>query len=99
MIKIKWMQQDQVRAAGLGGSSRIRWEQQDQVGAAGPVESSRIWEGAQVQSSILIKKKRKFSSCTRKFRRDRVSDTRKGFLIFEEMRKYLVIYEEAVSQI
>ncbi len=24
---------------------------------------------------------------------------RKGFLIYEEMRKYLVIYEEAVSQI
>ncbi len=23
---------------------------------------------------------------------------RKGFLIYEEMRKYLVIYEEAVSQ-
>jgi hypothetical protein len=24
---------------------------------------------------------------------------RKGFLIYEEMRKYLVIYEEAVSKI
>jgi hypothetical protein len=24
---------------------------------------------------------------------------RKGFLIFEEMRKYLAIYEEAVSQV
>ncbi len=27
------------------------------------------------------------------------SHMRKGFLIFEEMRKYLVIYEEAVSHI
>ncbi len=26
------------------------------------------------------------------------SCTRKGFLIYEEMRKYLVIYKEAVSQ-
>ncbi len=27
------------------------------------------------------------------------SNMRKGFLIYEEMRKYLVIYEEAVSHI
>jgi hypothetical protein len=28
-----------------------------------------------------------------------VAKLRKGFLIYEEMRKYLVIYEEAVSPI
>jgi hypothetical protein len=28
-----------------------------------------------------------------------VSKSRKGFLIYEETRKYLVIYEEAVSHI
>jgi hypothetical protein len=50
----------------------------------------------------LIKKKTKFFSCIRKFRWDRLQShtvycMRKGFLIYEEMRKYLTIYEEAVS--
>ncbi len=48
--------------------------------------------------STLIKKKRKFSSYIRKFRWDQLY-MKKGFLIYEEMRKYLVIYEEAVSHI
>ncbi len=50
----------------------------------------------------LIKKKRRFSSYIRKFRWDRVQShmyMRKGSLIYEEMRKYLAIYEEAVSHI
>jgi hypothetical protein len=38
----------------------------------------------------------------RKFRHERLQShtyVRKGFLIYEEMRKYLVIFEEAVSHI
>jgi hypothetical protein len=52
--------------------------------------------------STLIKKKRKFSSNIRKFRWERLQShtyMRKGFLIYEEMRKYLVIHEEAISHI
>jgi hypothetical protein len=50
--------------------------------------------------SILIKKKTKFSSYIRKFRSVAKSYMRKGFLIYEEMRKYLtMLYEEADSQI
>ncbi len=45
------------------------------------------------------KKKRKFSSYIRKFRAVAESYKTKGFLIYEEMRKYLTIYEEAVSYI
>ncbi len=42
------------------------------------------------QHHALIKKKTKFSSCIRKFRWDRLqSHIWKGFLIYEEMRKYL----------
>jgi hypothetical protein len=44
--------------------------------------------------ATLIKKKIKFSSHIRKFRWDLL-----GFLIYEEMRKYLTIYEEAVRHI
>jgi hypothetical protein len=44
------------------------------------------------RQAILIKKKKKFSYI-RKFRRDRCK------VIYEEMRKYLVIYEEAVNHI
>jgi hypothetical protein len=49
----------------------------------------------------LIKNKIKFSSYIRKFRRERLQSytSRKGFLIYEEMRKYLVIFEEPVSHI
>jgi hypothetical protein len=50
---------------------------------------------------ILIKKI-KFSSYIRKFRVEHAvakSYMRKGFLIYEEMRKYFPIYEEALSQI
>jgi hypothetical protein len=74
-----WDQQDQVGAAGSGGSSRIMWDQQDQVGAAGSgwsrvrrEEQHDQGRGTQVQSTTLMKKKRKFSSCIRKFRMDRV---------------------------
>jgi hypothetical protein len=47
------------------------------------------------------KKKSKFSSYIRKFRTGTVpkSYMRKGFLIVEEMRKYLVIFEDVLSQI
>ncbi len=53
-------------------------------------------------SSALIKKKIKFSSYT--VEGDSVGSECKvicedGFLIYEEMRKYLVIYDEAVSHI
>jgi hypothetical protein len=43
----------------------------------------------------------KFSSYIRKFRWDRVAKSymRKGFLIYEEMPKYLTIYEEAFNNI
>jgi hypothetical protein len=50
----------------------------------------------------LLKKKIKFSSYIRRFRQTGAvakSYMRKGFLIYEEMRKYLVIFEEAVSHI
>jgi hypothetical protein len=48
----------------------------------------------------LIKKKMKFSSYIRKFI-VAVTKTymRKGFLIYEKMRIYFPIYEEAVSSI
>jgi hypothetical protein len=46
----------------------------------------------------MMKNKTKFSSYVRKFRWDRLqSHVRKGFLIYEEMRKYLTKYGEAVS--
>ncbi len=47
------------------------------------------------------KKETKFSSYIRKFRWGSVAKSylRKGFLIYEEMRKYLTIFEEAVSHI
>jgi hypothetical protein len=49
----------------------------------------------------LIKKKIKFSSYIRKFISGAVAKSymRIGFLIYEEMRKYCPIYEEAVSHI
>jgi hypothetical protein len=50
--------------------------------------------------TTLIKKKRKFSSYKRNSEGAVAkSYTRKGFLIYEEMRKYLVMYEDAVSHI
>jgi hypothetical protein len=47
----------------------------------------------------MIKKEIKFSS--RKFRRAQLQSQiwRKGFLIYEEKRKYLIIFEEAFSEI
>ncbi len=52
-------------------------------------------------TTTQIKKKTKFSSYIRKFRMELVAKSymRKGFLIYEDMRKYLTIYEEAVSHI
>jgi len=49
----------------------------------------------------MIKKEIKFSSYIRKFRRAQLQSQiwRKGFLIYEEKRKYLIIYEEAFSEI
>ena len=54
------------------------------------------------QAASPIKKKIKFSSYIGKFRVEHAvakSYMRKGFLIYEEMRKYFPIYEEAVSHI
>jgi hypothetical protein len=46
------------------------------------------------------KKENKFSSYIRKFRWDRVQTyLRKSFLVYEEMRKFFPISEEAVSHI
>ncbi len=49
----------------------------------------------------LIKKKTKFSIIYYEIQMGSVAKSymRKGFLIYEEMRKYLTIYEEAVSHI
>ncbi len=45
--------------------------------------------------TTLLKKKRKFSSYIRKFRRDQQIIYEEGLLnIYQEMRKYLVIYED-----
>jgi hypothetical protein len=53
-----------------------------------------------LSSTALIKKKSKFSSYIRKFRVEQLqSHKRKGFLIYEEMRKYFPIYEATVSHI
>jgi hypothetical protein len=53
-----------------------------------------------VLGGTLIKNKIKFSLYIRKFRMEKLqSHMRKGFLIYEELRKYLTIYEEAVSHI
>ncbi len=51
-----------------------------------------------IETDTLIKKKIKFSSYIRKFRGGAVEKSylKKGFLIYEEMRKYFPIYEEAV---
>jgi hypothetical protein len=48
-----------------------------------------------------VKKEIKFSSYIKKFRNGAVAKSymREGFLIYEEIRKYLTIYEEAVSYI
>jgi hypothetical protein len=43
-------------------------------------------------ASTLIKKKMKFSSYIRKFRCKVIPYMRKGFLIYEKMRKYLTMY-------
>jgi hypothetical protein len=51
-----------------------------------------------VRFYALINKKIKFSSYTRKFRVEQLQShiyLRKGFLIYEEMRKYFPIFEEA----
>ncbi len=52
-------------------------------------------------TGTLIKKKIKFSSYAMKFRMEQFAKSymMKGFLIYGEMRKYLLIYEEAVSHI
>jgi hypothetical protein len=47
----------------------------------------------------LIKKKIKFSSHIGNSEWSSCKVMRKGFLIYEEMRKYLAIYEEAISHI
>ena len=53
-----------------------------------------------ISNGTLIKKKIKFFSYIRKFRVEQLkSYMRKGFLIYEEMRKYFPTYEEAVSHI
>jgi hypothetical protein len=49
-------------------------------------------KSGKLASHALIKKKRKFSSYNRKFRAVAKSYMRKGFLIYEEMLKYLTIY-------
>ncbi len=54
--------------------------------------------------ATLIKNKTKFSAYIRKFRWIQMgsgakSYIRKGFLIYEEMRKFFTMYEEAVSHI
>jgi hypothetical protein len=62
----------------------------------------RIWIGALAKERLgsLIKKKTKFSSYIRiQMGSVAKSYMRKGFLIYEEMGKYLTIYEEAVSHI
>ncbi len=50
---------------------------------------------------VLIKKKNKFSSYIRKFRVEQLQSYiyEEGLPNYEEMRKYLTIYEEAVSHI
>ncbi len=55
----------------------------------------------QTEIYTLIKKKIQFFSYIREFKKGAVANyyRRKGFLIYEEMRKYLVTYEEAVSHI
>ena len=59
-----------------------------------------IWQRGE---GALIKKETKFSSYIRKFRWDRVQShiwrRGQGFPIYEEMRKFFTIYEEAVSHI
>jgi hypothetical protein len=63
-------------------------------------ESEHIGQRQVSTNAALIKKKIKLSSYISKFRWERWPShryMRKGFLIYEEMRKYLVIYEEAVS--
>ncbi len=57
------------------------------------------WNMCQVYTD---KKKISFSSYIRKFRVEHAvakSFMKKGFLIYEEMRKYFPIYEEAVGHI
>jgi hypothetical protein len=53
------------------------------------------------QNYTLLKKKIKFSSFIRKFRNGAVAKSymREGFLMYEEIRKYLTIYKEAVRNI
>ncbi len=66
-----------------------------------------IWGNASMPGHMwgsltrIIKKKIKFSPFIRKFRIEQLQKSyiRKGFLIYEEMRKYLTIYEKAVSHI
>jgi len=57
--------------------------------------------GGKVGEHALIKKKTKFSSNIRKIQMGSGAKLymRKGFLIFEEMRKYFNIYEKAVSHL
>ncbi len=61
-------------------------------------ELSRVGRKVGLLVDALIKKKIKFSSYIRKFGMEQLH-MREGFLIYEEMRKYFAIYEEAVSHI
>jgi hypothetical protein len=57
-----------------------------------------LYDTNQSLQVTLIKKKIKFAPDIRKIRWEVAkSYMRKGFLIYEEMRKYLVIDEDAVS--
>ncbi len=53
------------------------------------------------QNYTLLKEKIKFSSYIRKFRNGAVAKSymREGFLIYDEIRKYLTINEEATTYI
>ncbi len=50
-------------------------------------------------NSTLIKKENKIFLIYKEIQKGAVAKSWKGFLIYEELRNYLVIYEEAVSHI
>ncbi len=59
--------------------------------------ASEVWQTRwEPLYSTLIKKKSKFSSYIRKLRWDQLKKScmRKGFLLQEEIRQYLTIYED-----
>jgi hypothetical protein len=71
------------------------WSQIQQKGHLGFLSHYALSTGF-----TLIKKKIKFSSYIKEIQNGAVAKSyiRKGFL-YEEMRKYLIIYEEAVSHV